>query len=320
MSRWTADEESWLRERYGSSDVHDVTRMLNEAFDSSRSERAVYQKANEMGLCRPVDAERRRGAERRVRWSSEPEMAAFMREADTGSRAAAIDRFERRFGFRLTPEQVSAFRAFAGTQSKAGRSRAQDWRRVPVGTERESKGYIVVKVREDPDRPGSKDNWRPKQAVVWERANGRRLPEGCTVMFADGDRRNFDPGNLVAVPRRLIGLMNSGPRWFDRGTLEAAMSLARLKLGVSDACSPRAVCGVCGSEFEPDIRSSSGCVQRTCRSCLDRGLRAPKSYGEGRCPGCGATFKKRSAHHVYCTPECRDRAYYERRKAWKKRS
>lgn len=73
---------------------------------------------------------------------------------------------------------------------------------------------------------------------------------------------------------------------------------------------------MCGREFTPDnrcgARSRQG--QRTCRACLDAGLRAPKDYGTAVCPGCGKGFRRASARQVYCSPECR-RASYVRRKA-----
>lgn len=186
----------------------------------------------------------------------------------------------------------------------------------PVGYEREAKGYIVVKIAPSPAVPGSKDNWRLKHVVVWEKASGKRLPKGWVVMFADGDRRNFDPNNLVAVPRELVGVLNSGPKWHDGDSLRAAVELARLKRGIVDAeMSARHVCGVCGREFTPDIRSGlKFAPQRTCRECLDKGLRSPKSYGLDTCPECGREFERRSPRNVYCSKECWSAAYYRRRR------
>lgn len=178
---------------------------------------------------------------------------------------------------------------------------------APVGALRPGKdGYLMEKVAEHSSKFGAKDNWRPAHVVAWERANGRPVPDGHIVMMADGDRRNLDPGNLVAVPRRLIAVLNGGPKWSDRETLESAVAVARLKCGIADASSREAVCGVCGKAFLPDIRQA-GFVQKTCRECLDKGLRSPKDYGWSDCPSCGQMFKKRSAPHEYCSAKCRER-------------
>lgn len=308
---------AWLDERYGSTDVHELTRELNARFGCDKSEQAVYVKANQRGLHRPKDGGRRKRVERTIRWSREPEMAAFMAENDRGSIPAIIGKFRERFGITLTSTQVSAFRTAHGTQSKAGRTSAQDWHRRPIGYERDTgKGYVFVKVREDPENPGTKDNWVPKHVLVWERTRGLRLPKGWMVLFCNGDHGNYDPANLKAVPRSLIGIMNGGPRWSDRASCEAAVALAMVKRGADAAKrSRRHVCGVCGREFEPDNHEQGKYVQRTCRECLDKGLRAPKDYGWRTCPVCGSRFQKSSARHAYCSHACRAKAERERMRA-----
>lgn len=245
-------------------------------------------------------------------------MAAFMAENDRGSIPAAQEKFEARFGFRPTPQQVSAYRTWAGTQSKAGRTHAQDWHRRPVGYERDTgKGYVLVKVREEPEKPGTKDNWEMKHVLVWERTRGLTLPDGWIVLFCDGNSSNFDPANLKAVPRTLIGVMNAQDApWCDRPTCEAAVALAWLRVGIATVQNRPRRCGVCGREFVPDIRSSirKGSAQRTCRECLDKGLRSRKDYGWRTCPVCGQSFHAGSPIAMYCSKECRNRAMREKRK------
>ena len=64
----------------------------------------------------------------------------------------------------------------------------------PIGAERISEGYVLVKTGN-----GNRNrNWRPKHHLVWEEHNGP-VPEGCRVVFLDGDRRNFDISNLALV-------------------------------------------------------------------------------------------------------------------------
>lgn len=271
--------EAWLAERYGTTDIHEVTDELNETFGCDKTEQAVYVKANKMGLHRPRDTDRHRRCERAVRWRSEPEMAAFMAENDNGSVPAIIGKFRERFGVTLTRNQVYAYRAWAGTQSKAGHMSAQDWHRRPIGYERDTgKGYVLVKVREDPTVPGSKDNWRMKHVLVWERSRGLSLPDGWVVLFCDGDSANLDPANLKAVPRELIGVMNGGPCWFDRESCELAVKLAWLRRATERARRRPRRCGCCGREFEPRFAS-----QVTCDVCLAAGRRAPRrSRWDGR--------------------------------------
>ena len=71
----------------------------------------------------------------------------------------------------------------------------------PVGSERISKdGYIEVKVAEP-------KTWKGKHVVIWEREHGPR-PKGHKVIFADGNRRNFDPENLILVSSAELCRMN----------------------------------------------------------------------------------------------------------------
>lgn len=184
----------------------------------------------------------------------------------------------------------------------------------PVGSERVKKGYVQVKVAERPSRPGLHDNWVPKHKLVYEAAYGP-VPDGCAVFFADHDRANFDPGNLVAVPKRLVGPMNEnasrrGMTWSDRGSLLACMAYAELSVAINDA-PETAECAVCGSPFAVDRRRRR---MLTCPSCREGGLRPrcePGSrggHGTAECKRCGATFERDRRSQVNC-PDCigRDR-------------
>lgn len=55
-------------------------------------------------------------------------------------------------------------------------------------------GYLYVKIC---DGKGQK-NWMPKHRLIYEKENGP-IPKGHKVIFADGNRNNFDPDNLILV-------------------------------------------------------------------------------------------------------------------------
>lgn len=97
----------------------------------------------------------------------------------------------------------------------------------PVGSERISKdGYIEVKVAEP-------NKWRLKQRVVYEEAKGK-IPEGCTIIFLDGNKRNFDIDNLRCITRSELlylncnGLNNSN-EITETGILTARLDRAKNK-------------------------------------------------------------------------------------------
>lgn len=102
----------------------------------------------------------------------------------------------------------------------------------PIGTESVHGHLVRVKVAMRPKKPKGQDHWVYKHILEWERANGRPLPDDRMVLFADGDRSNFDPANLVDVDRRAGHLLLSQPERYpfvDRETL--LLQEARVLLG-----------------------------------------------------------------------------------------
>ena len=70
-----------------------------------------------------------------------------------------------------------------------------------VGAEKlDVDGYLRVKTAEP-------KTWRLKHHVIWESINGQ-IPEGYTVLFADGDKANFSIENLILVSRQELMIMN----------------------------------------------------------------------------------------------------------------
>lgn len=71
----------------------------------------------------------------------------------------------------------------------------------PVGTERvNGDDYVDIKIA-DPNK------WKGKHILVWEAANGP-VPKGHVIVFGDGNRRNFDPDNLLLVSRAQLARLN----------------------------------------------------------------------------------------------------------------
>ena len=310
--RYTPEAEAWLRANYGSGDVNDTLDAFGDRFGWRPTAQALYQKANVMGLVkRRRSDERGKLVERTVRWSCEPEYDAWMRKNDRGHSIAAVaDAFEAEFGFRLTRTQVSQWRARNGVGRRSYRNNAKS---VPVGTERDTgKGYVLVKVAEHAGVPMSKDNWRPRHHLAWERANGRPVPAGHEIVHADRDAYNDDPANLVAVEKRLVGIINGNALgYWDAESLSVAVARARLMSRVRELESGSArTCGVCGREFEPTAAQSAYPKPvQTCPECLAAGRKArgrrvahlPDPAAE--CAVCGRRFVRSVPRQRRC-PEC----------------
>lgn len=91
----------------------------------------------------------------------------------------------------------------------------------PVGSERISKdGYIEVKVAEP-------NKWRLKQRVVYEEAKGK-IPEGCTIIFLDGNKQNCNIDNLKCITRSELLYLNCNGLNNSNEITETGILMARL--------------------------------------------------------------------------------------------
>ena len=64
--------------------------------------------------------------------------------------------------------------------------------KIPIGTEyTKDDGMVLVKV--------APNKWKYKQRYIYEQYHNVELPKGTMVIFLDGDRKNFDISNLMAV-------------------------------------------------------------------------------------------------------------------------
>jgi hypothetical protein len=74
--------------------------------------------------------------------------------------------------------------------------------RRPVGSERISTdGYVEIKLSERDPYFNRSTRWKHKHVHVWEQVNGP-VPDGCVIIFLDGNRLNCeDINNLELVTR-----------------------------------------------------------------------------------------------------------------------
>lgn len=233
-----------------------------------------------------------------------PEMDEFLRGFVPGhSEAEITDEFEQRFGIRLRRSQLKNRMTTLGVrqgintgQFKKGqpaynkgmkqsdfmsaeaieKTKATRFQKgrishnaigFGIGRERVDKeGYVLVKVKLHSNAEGRWNNYRYKHVLIWEQANGRHIPPKTAIIFADGNKRNFDPDNLVAVPRRTLLVINRHHiPYFDRESLEAAMKIAEIRMTANrlELAQPR-ICKECGAEFKPGFKN-----QVRCRECID---------------------------------------------------
>lgn len=297
MRRKTPEEIAWLRSNAPLHPQGETLRLFAERFGWAPTKPSLASWMSDNGIKPPNSP---------TRWTGG--MDAYFREIAPGrSEAEIADLFELRFGIRLTPGRIGNAKTRLGVRSGTvgGRfekghepaNKGKTWDETgmppearerilatcfkpghmprnadgkPVGYERVGRdGYAEVKVAERPSSPDRNDNFRLRHRLVWEEANGRPVPPSSMIVFADRDKRNFDPGNLVCVPRaEWATICKLGLAYHDRESLEAAMLTARLvqrarRLERSERMRP-----TCGRAYVPEYGD-----QRRCRTCIDAGRR-----------------------------------------------
>lgn len=129
-----------------------------------------------------------------------------LREHGFSSRRELAEEINRRFDRDFTERTLCSHCYDNGIQlglyysnSEVARGE-KHWRHRPVGSFQEKKGYIRIKVAEP-------NKWLQYQRYVWEQNHPGQSAEGKTVIFMDGNIRNFDPSNLECVERCELSVM-----------------------------------------------------------------------------------------------------------------
>lgn len=98
-----------------------------------------------------------------------------------------------------------------------------------MGSFQLKKGYVRIKVAEP-------NVWMLYHRYIWEQHHPGQSAAGKTVIFLDGDNRNFNPDNLECITRKEMAVMNElGNRaCLSRDERIAILIMARIKLAKSD--------------------------------------------------------------------------------------
>ena len=177
-------------------------------------------------------------------WTEEEDR--LLRELAPGRNIYEMSDELRKHGINRTPAQVRNRKKYLGitsgqVQRPSEKSRATQFKAgnlphntKPIGYERLSKsGYIEVKVKMRPSDPKCNDNFVPKHKLVWEAANGP-VPEGCIVVFKDGNKQNITLENLSCITRRQNAIMNREHiRCDNPDAFEVCLAMADIKSAVS---------------------------------------------------------------------------------------
>lgn len=119
----------------------------------------------------------------------------WLRENAAGIRNEKLtELFNKHFNMNVTVGQIKKFKNFHHISSGLKSCNR------PVGSERKNKGYTLIKIAEP-------NVWIEKHRYVYESMYGC-IPTGYKVLFADGNKRNFDINNLILVSDNEMLIMN----------------------------------------------------------------------------------------------------------------
>jgi len=171
---WTDAEDSIMRARYATEPARALAAQLG------RTERAVYMRADFLGLKKPV------------------ELVRAVNAANV-AKAGAAYRFKPGHSTWNKGVSWNAGGRSAETRFAKGERRgAAAMNLQPIGTERVNKdGNIVRKVA---DTGNKRTDWRPVHVLLWERHNGT-VPAGHIVVFKDRNAANVTIENLDCITR-----------------------------------------------------------------------------------------------------------------------
>ena len=181
--RWNDKDIALVRELYELTPTADIAARLG------RPHGSVWQMAHKLGLSKSKKLIADTARERTMR-------------PDHGGRKS-------RFAPGVVPHNKGlkmpgwAVGRMAETQFKKG-SKPQTWR--PIGTERLTKeGYLQRKVA---DTGNTVEDYVEVHRLMWEEAHGL-IPEGCVIVFKDGDRKHLDLKNFEVITRGELARRNT---------------------------------------------------------------------------------------------------------------
>jgi len=145
-----------------------------------------------------------------------PEHIQFVKENITGNHYKDVaDMFCKKFGIELSKNQIiglvrrnnlhngikgNKYCYLNGMKTRIKKG-DKPWNNKPLGSEKITFGIVRIKVA-DPRV------YKAKHVLIWESIHGN-VPKNHVVIFADGNRNNFDIDNLLLVKRSELLVMNN---------------------------------------------------------------------------------------------------------------
>lgn len=173
---------------------------------------------------------------RDIKWTAEIQdwlkARCPVREHGYTKRKEVLDELNATFGTDFTEKAFVTHCYESGIQLGLAASNSniprgeKHWRYRPVGSFQTKKGYVRIKVAEP-------NVWMQYQRYVWEQNHPGESAEGMTVIFMDGNTRNFDPDNLERVTRGELSVMSELGHTAEMSREEREICLLRARIAIA---------------------------------------------------------------------------------------
>jgi hypothetical protein len=143
------------------------------------------------------------------------------------------DKFNQKFGLNQTMASISTFKVKHGLKSGMNYGLKNLEKRFekgnipnftkPLFSEYKKDWNVYIKVKQP-------NVWVLKHRYLYEKEYGK-IPKGYNVIFADGDKTNFDLDNLVLVDKKLLFIMSTKRLYFNNPELtKTGINIAKMIL------------------------------------------------------------------------------------------
>lgn len=226
MRVWTLEQEEYLKEIYINKSNEEIAKLINNKFGTNYTKSAVSTKKGKLKLLS--------GYKYIPKYNDE--IKQYVKENHKGKSTIELsEEVSNKFGIIITPDNMQNLKSnirrrenfiFEPARNDGCKKKGYEpfnkglkWddyltkeqqekakiscfkkgnissNNVPIGTERIDKnGYIEIKVKDG----CLNNNWQRKHRYIYEQHYGL-IPKGHKIIFADGNKRNFDINNLILV-------------------------------------------------------------------------------------------------------------------------
>lgn len=169
---------AFLKENSFGISRKELTKRFNDHFKTQKTIKEISAKCNHWGF------------KSKNKFIFSDEMFYFLKNIVEGRRWKEItSMFNSHFGVNKSIQRIMSFCSsrglWNGLKGQTGHS---------IGTEQMHNGYVLIKTAHP-------DKWIPKHRLLWEEKNGP-LPKGDIIIFADGNKSNFNLDNLIKVNKK----------------------------------------------------------------------------------------------------------------------